>query len=200
MKFSKQGRSDRKQHFEIRFGIPLWIIEPYERVAYQWRKFKFWLNPYKCSCCGKRMYVRNPQYELHFPQGRLMVENLPYKTLICRECLVNELETKEWTPRFTQSTKDRGETRNYNYRFWSTKKCAVTGNKVRSYKDVEIYPYVDMTFCTSSWNHDYISKEAVIKCVREGDIRTSTWGIYDKKKMQPMNHKRLFINEKGELL
>ena len=196
MKFSVQGRSEGKQHYQISFGVPLKLLKPFAWIGYKWRKFKFWLNPFRCECCGKRMYVRNPMFELMFPKGRLLVENF---RPVCRECLVKELETKEWTPRWTHGAKEHGHNPRYGYRFWSEKQCAVTGNKVRSYKCVEIWPHVDMTFCTIAWNHDYISKEAVIKCVREGDVKTSTFGIHNKQ-MAQMNSKRLFINEKGELL
>lgn len=207
MKFLKQGRTDGKQHFEIKFGIPLWVIEPYERLVYLCRKWKYKFNPDRCSCCGKKMYVTNFEIAHVFSNGRgLTVHNHAFnrttkKTIhVCRECLLTELETKEWTPRFSCLSEELGHARKYNYRFWSNKKCAITSKYTRSYKDVEITPYVDMTFCTNAWNYDYISKEAVIECVREGRITTSIWGVYKKKKMTPMNNKRLFINEKGELL
>lgn len=207
MKFSKQGRTDGKQHFEIRFGIPLALIRPFEQLAYQYRKWKYWLNPDRCACCNKKMYVRYYQIEHIFDNGRrLLVENHPFSTkdnkrgVVCPDCIAEQLKTNEWTPRFTHGTSKLGGTTRFNYRFWSTKKCDITGNDVRSYKDVEIYPYIDMTFCTNAWNHSYISKEAVIECVEKGTIRTSSWGIVDRKMMAPMNHKRLFINGRGELL
>lgn len=194
MKFSVLRKTNGKQHYQFTFGIPLWMIEPFTKLNYQWRKFRFWLSPFHCDVCGKRQYVRNPQYDI----GHLKVENLS-RGCVCRECTVKLLQGNEWEPRFSHSTKERRGSNRYNYRFWSAKKCDVTGNKVRSFKDVEIWPYIDMTFCTNAWNHSYISKEAVIDCVQNGQIRTSVWGIH-KGKMVPMNTKRLFINQHGDLV
>ena len=187
--------------FTISIPIPQLLADAREWVSYQWRKTIFKLHPYKCECCGVKMYVKNSQYEYQ-PEGRqrLMVENLIWKKTICRTCLVNELETKEWTPRFTQMWKDKGTYVRRGYQFWSGKKCAVTGSAIRSYKDVEIHPHIDMTFCTIAWNHDYISKQAVIDTVKYGSMKTSRWGVWKKQKMAPMNEKGLFINEDGELL
>lgn len=209
MKFSVQGKSNKKQHFQITFGIPLWITKPFHAAAYQFQKFKFWLNPYHCNVCGKRQYVLRPQYEHIFDNGRrLMVENTAsdnkdgkYKSYcVCRECLVKELEAGVWKPRFSHMHEQReGKPSRYNYRFWSQKTCDITNKKVRSYKDVEIFPYVDMLFCTNAWNSSRVSKEAVVECVKHGQIRSSVWGIY-KGKMMQMNLKRLYINDKGELL
>jgi len=206
MKFSVQGRSDKKQHYQIQFGVPLWLYKPFEKIAYQWRKWKYFANPDHCVCCGKRMYVRWYEIEHVFENGhRLVVGNHPttdnhQALVVCRDCMADQLEKGEWKPRFSHFHEQReGKPSRYNYRFWSSKKCAITGNKVRSFKDVEIFPYIDMTFCTNAWNHDYISKEAVIECVRKGKITTSMWGIY-KNKMAPTNHKRLYIDQEGNLL
>lgn len=188
-------------NLNLSIPIPQSLADARDWVSYQWRKTIFKLHPYKCECCNTKMYIRTHQYEYQ-PEGRyrLMVENLSWKKLICRSCLINELETKEWTPRFTQMWKEKNKSSRREYQFWSSKKCAVTGSAVRSYKDVEIYPYVDMTFCTIAWNHDYVSKQAVIDTVKYGHIKTSRWGVWRKQKMAPMNDKGLFINENGELL
>lgn len=152
------------------------------------------------------MSVRRPQYEYHVPDAkgsvgcRLMVENLVFDKTICRECTVYELETKQWTPRFSHSSLERRGTNRENYRFWSSKRCHITGKAVRAYRDVEILPYIDMTFCTIAWNHSHVSKQAVIDTVKYGTIRTSHWGIWDKKSMAQMNEARLFIDKNGELL
>lgn len=187
--------------FTINIPIPQKLADAREWVSYQWRKTLFELRPYRCDCCNAKIYVKSPQYEYQ-PEGRmrLLVENSVWNKNICRTCLVNELETGEWTPRFTQMWKNKGMYVRRGYQFWSGKKCAVTGSAVRSYKDVEIYPHVDMTFCTISWNHDYVSKQAVIDTVKYGDIKTSRWGVWNKEKMAPMNEKGLFINKNGELL
>lgn len=186
---------------KIEIPIPQQVADVFDWVSYQSRKLKLRINPYRCVCCRKGMYVSNPEYEYQ-PEGgqRLTVHNHIWKKDICRECLLNELETKEWTPRFTQMYKDKGWPARREYRFWSTKKCAVTGASIRSYKDVEIYPHVDMTFCTIAWNHDYISKQAVIDTVKFGKIKTSRWGVWKKQKMAPMNDRRLFIDDQGNLL
>lgn len=197
-----------KKRITFSLSIPEWMYNAYARVAYSIRKWKYKLNPNRCSCCGKKMYVSSYEIEHIFENGqRLMVHNLAFdskarKTLaVCPDCIANKLETEEWTPRFTQASKERdGKPSRYNYRFWRTKKCDVTGKDVPSYKDVEIYPYIDMTFCTLAWNWGHVSKEAVIECVRKGKIRTSHWGVYDRKKMAPMNHKRLFIDDNGDLM
>jgi hypothetical protein len=189
----------------IKFEIPIpqKIADARDWVSYQWRKTLFKLRPYRCDCCGDKMYVRSPQYEYQ-PCGRprLLVENLIHGKVeaVCRSCLVNQLETKEWTPRFTQMWKDKGVSGRQEYRFWSSKDCAITGQSVRSYKDVEIFPYVNMMFCTTAWNHDYVSKQAVIDAVRYGQVRTSFWGVWNKQKMAPMNEKGLFIDKDGDLL
>lgn len=209
MKFSTQGKSDKKQHYQISFGVPLWLYKPFAALQYQYRKWKYWANPDHCSCCGKRMFAKFYQIEHIFETGhRLLIENHSHfekpngkkVQTVCRDCLVKELEAGEWKPRFSYFHEQReGKPSKYNYRFWSQKQCAITGKKIRSFKDVEIYPYVDMTLCTNAWNHDYISKDAIIECAKKGTIKTSIWGIH-KNKMVPMNHKRLFINDKGELL
>lgn len=189
--------------FTINIPIPQSLADVRDWVSYQWRKTLFKLRPYRCHCCGVKMFVRAPQYEYQM-EGRpsLLVENMVWKKNICRSCLVNELETKEWTPRFTQMWKEKnqGSCARREYQFWSSKKCAVTGSTVRSYKDVEIFPYVDMTFCTIAWNHDYVSKQVVIDTVKYGRVKTSRWGVWNRQKMAPMNDRGLFINENGELL
>ena len=194
-------RTDKKKYFTLRVGIPLWVYTPFEQLTYLVRKWKYKLNPDRCACCNRKMYVRYYQIEHVFANGRrLLVENHPSNKVVCPDCIADQLESGKWEPRFSQMSRERGTSERFNYQFWSAKKCAITSKAVRSYKDVEIYPYVDMTFCTIAWNHDYISKEAVIECVRDGVVRTSTWGVVDRKKMAPMNHKRLFIDERGELL
>jgi hypothetical protein len=188
--------------FTINIPIPQSLADARDWASYQWRKTLFKLRPYRCDCCGVKVFVKSPQYEYQ-QEGRmrLLVENSVWNKNICRACLVNELETKEWTPRFTQMWLEKETyTRRRKYQFWSGKKCAVTGSNVRSYKDVEIYPHVDMTFCTIAWNHDYVSKQAVIDAVKYGDVKTSRWGVWNKQKMAPMNEKGLFINKNGELL
>lgn len=196
--------------FKITINIPLprAVDEFIEQCKYAYKKAKFKLRPYRCACCNAKMDVKSPEYEYIFPDAkgpigsRLIVHNFGWRdsAAICRACLINELQTKEWTPRFTHLHQSRDSSARYNYRFWSTKKCDITGRNVRSYKDVEIHPYVDMTFCTIAWNHSYISKEAVIECVKRGKIKTSRWGVWNKQTMAPMNEAGLFINENGELL
>lgn len=188
--------------FTINIPIPQSLADARDWVSYQWRKTLFKLRPYRCDCCNAKMSVRSPQYEYSKGGNRLIVENTAWKKTICRVCLVSELETKEWTPRFTQMWKEKRQNTHARreYQFWSGKTCAITGNAVRSYKDVEIFPYVDMTFCTIAWNHDYISKQAVIDTVKYGAVKTSRWGVWNKQKMSPMNEKGLFINKNGELL
>lgn len=194
--------------FTINIPIPAAVSEFIDRCKYAYKKTKFKLNPYRCAVCNVALAVKAPEYEHHFTDvagnvgSRLMVHNHGWvkSKAICRTCLVQELETKDWTPRFTQMWKDKGQSTREDYRFWSTKRCDLTGRKVRAYKDVEIYPLVDMTFCTIAWNHSYISKEAVIECVKYGKIKTGHWGVWNKQRMAPMNEKGLFIDEKGELL
>lgn len=209
MKFSVTGKSGGKQHCQISFGIPLKLIRPLEAAAYQWKKFVFWLNPFHCDLCGARQYVRQPEYELVFENGRrLRVSNHgntrvdgeynPY--CICRLCLADQLEKGLWKPRFSHDHELReGAPSKYNYRYWRTKVCDVTGEKVHAYKDVEIFPYVDMIFCTIAWNYGHVSKDAVIRCVLEGEVCTTVWGIH-KKKMSMTNSKGLFIDSNGDLL
>ena len=210
MRFSVQGKSNKKQHFQISFSLPLWLTTPFENAKYQWRKWSYFVNPDHCEVCGKRMFARIYEIEHTFENGRrLILGNHPskgvehgYKSIcICRECIVAELKSgKTWKPRFSHSDEQiNGKPNKHNYRFWSAKQCDITGKKVRSFKDVEIFPYIDMTLCTTAWNHSYISKEAIIECAEKGVTRTSLWGVY-KGKMHMMNHKRLYINDKGELL
>lgn len=190
------------KHHQISIIIPDWLYKPFANLQYFFRKWTYWAFPDHCECCGARMYVRSYEIEHVFANGRRLLvgnhavikEGDKYKHLVvCRDCLAHKLENGSWKPRFTHLY---GETKD---RFWSAKKCDVTGENVRSFKDVEIYPYVNMTFCTIAWNHGYVSKQAVIDCVKYGKIKTSMWGVY-KKKMHPMNHKRLYVNEEGELL
>ena len=198
-------KSDKHKHIQLSLRVPLWLYEPWERTLYAFRKWKYWAFPDHCECCGKRMFVRGYEIEHYFENGqRLVIGNHCYFDdklhVVCRDCIADQLETGEWKPRFSHMHEQReGKPSKDNYRFWSEKKCAITGKRVRSYKDLEIYPYIDMTFCTIAWNHDYISKEAVIECAKKGKIKTSICGIY-KQKMAPMNHKRLFIDKNGDLL
>lgn len=187
----------------IRIPIPQAVHELIERTKYAFKKAAFKMRPYRCGVCNAAMAVRVPQYEHVFANGsRLLIENNAWnQPPICRACLINELSTKDWAPRFTRMHSEKyGESPRENYRFWSTKKCDVTGKKVRAYRDVEIFPYVDMLFCTSAWNYNYISKEAAIEALERGKIKTSRWGVWKKTKMAPMNEKGLFIDENGELL
>lgn len=205
MRVVKQGQTDKKQHFHLSFNIPVWLYRPFEDAAYQLRKWAYWANPDRCGCCGKRMFVRWYEIEHIFDNGkRLVVGNQVVAggtaVPVCRDCIANELEKHEWAPRFSRFHKSKGRSSRHSYRFWSTKKCAITGKEVRSFKDVEAGPYIDMTFCTTSWNHDYVSKEAVLECVKKGRITTSLWGVYKRKRMAPTNHKKLFIDEEGNLL
>lgn len=182
--------------------IPQAVADFIERTKYAFRKAAFKLRPYRCGVCNTKMYIRNPQYEYTFANHqRLLIENHRWgQPPVCRSCLIKELETKEWTPRFTHMHAEKYGSSRHNYRFWSTKKCDITGKAVRAYKDLEIYPHVDMLFCTIAWNHSYISKEAVLECLMHGKIKTSRWGVWNKQRMAPMNDKGLFINENGELL
>jgi len=198
MKFTKQGRSDRKQHFQFSFGVPLWFTEVFDKASYRYRKWKYLANPDRCKCCNKKMYVSSYEIEHIFENGRrLLIGN--HTSLVCRDCLVNQLETFAWTPRFTHMFEEKGIGKG-NHQYWVKNQCDITGNKVKSFKDVEIHPFVDMTFCTNAWNYDYISENAVIECAKLGKIKTSWYGVWKKSSFEPMNHKRLFINEKGELM
>lgn len=190
-----------KTHHTVTIRVPRWLYQPYEDVRYFFRKWAYRAFPDRCSSCGARMHVRYFEIEHHFDNGqRLLVGNHAKSGAVCRTCIVKHLETGEWQPRFTHFHEEHeGKKARFNYRHWSTKKCDVTGKAVRAFKDVEVYPYIDMTFCTYAWNAGHVSKEAVIECVKNGNIKTSIWGIY-KGKMVPMNHKRLFINDQGRLL
>lgn len=190
--------------YEIKIRIPMWLARPFQDASYFFRKWKYWASPDRCAACNTRMYVRSYEIEHYFPNGqRLMVGN--HNTIkdtngkyvtVCRECIASRLESQEWQPRFHHFHLELdGKPSRYPYKYWSAKKCDVTGEKVRSYKDVEIYPYVSMTFCTYAWNAGHVSKQAVIDCVRNGKIKTSMWGLRG-----PMNHKGLFIDQKGKLL
>lgn len=199
MKFSNNN-------IQINIKIPQWVSVPFFRVRYLYRKWKYLAFPDHCTVCNKRMFVRYYEISHRFSNGKtLTVHNHAFdsstnRTMhVCRDCMLTELETKQWTPRFTHMHKSKGRSDRYGYRFWSSKHCAVTGNNVRSFKDVEIYPYIDMTLCTVAWNHDYISKAAIIECVRDGKISTSHWSM-DGNRHGPINHVGLFINEKGELV
>lgn len=192
--------------FTINIPIPQVLSDLLDKIEYNIRKTIFKISPYKCDCCGVKMYVRNPEYEYehHNATGhigsRVLVGNFLRKDIICRTCIVKELETKEWTPRFTHTHLSGKRSSRGAYRYWSTKHCDITRMKVRSYKDVEIYPYIDMTFCTIAWNHSYISKQVVIDTVKYGHVKTGRFGVWNKQRMAPMNEKGLFINSNGELL
>lgn len=203
MKLSSQGKKNNKQHYQVSFSVPSWLLTPFTIVKYQYKKLKFWLNPFHCDVCGKRQYVQSPQYEITFSPGnrltvhnhRMIKEQDEYKSVcICRECMVKELETKEWTPRFTSIHNST-----FGYEFWNSDKCAVTGTKVTSYKDVEIMPYIDMTFCTIAWNHDYVSKQAVIDCVKKGKVTTAVFAMVGNK-MVAVNGEGIPIDDQGNLL
>lgn len=191
MKFS--AKNTGRGEVQITLGIPLWVTKSFDKVGYQWRKWKYLASPDRCRCCNKKMFVRTAQIEHTFKNGRrLTVENLePY---VCRECTLNLLENERWMPRFSDGLYNK-----FNYQYWRTNKCAITDRNVRSYKSVEVFPHVDMIFCTMAWNHDYISKEAVIECVREGKIKTGRFE-YKGKELFAVNHKGLCINDEGELL
>lgn len=188
-----------KLKFEV--TIPQKVLDVYNAVAYQIRKWKFIIKPYRCERCMKSMHVKQPEYEYQAEgRHRIIVGNLQRDGITCRECLVTELTFKQWTPRFSRLFKDQPSSRRYNYRFWSSKKCSCCNEKVRSFKDVEILPSVDMTFCGIAWNYDRFCKRCIIDTVKYGKIRTSRWGIWKKSKMAPMNDKNLFIGEDGRVL
>ena len=198
MKFSKQGKDDRAQYFQIRIKVPLWLFKPYDWVGYQFRKLAYRLKPDRCSCCGKKMYTRSMAYRHTFDNGRsLQVDNIS-PNLVCRECIIEQLTTQDWQPRFTDMRRRHKYSVREGYRYWTNRQCAITGEDVRSYRDVEVVPYIDMIFCTTAWNYEYISQQAVIDCVQQGHCDAYRWGIY-KKKMMPMNHKGLFLTEGGKL-
>lgn len=203
MKFnSKQGK-DNKQSISFSFELPLWLTESYRRTTYFFRKLKYKMFPDHCDICGIKMYVTNYQLELQFKHNRLLIENRSYDKQknrmyhVCRHCLAKELETKLWEPRFSRIHKQKGwETPT---ECWTSEKCDVTGNKVESYKSVEIYPYVDMLFCTNAWNAGYVSKEAVIECIKNGKVKTNRVAI-EGHYLVSVNSKGLKIDERGELL
>lgn len=183
----------------ITIKIPQWVLA----LSYEWKKLKFRLNPHRCVLCGARQYVAQPHYEYTFPNGRrLTVQNVAthgsaegFKAqCVCRDCLVKQLESQEWKPRFHHMTPGR-----YVYKYWTAKKCYITDAQVRSYKDVEIYPHVSMLFCAGAWNFNYVSKQVVIDCVRYGKISTSIFGVHKGRMVCQTTH-GLFINNKGELL
>lgn len=198
MKFSKQGKDDRTQYLQVRIKVPLWVFKPFEWVGYQFRKLAYQLKPDRCSCCNKKMYTRNMAYTHTFDNGRRLEVSNTCQMLLCRECIIEQLTTKDWQPRFTDMSRRHKYSVRNCYRYWTSRECAITNESVRSYKDVEIVPYIDMIFCTNAWNHDYISQQAVIESVQQGTSSAYRWGIY-KKKMMPMNHKGLFLDDQGKL-
>jgi hypothetical protein len=202
MKFEVQGSSDKKQYFSIKFSLPLSITNPISNIAYSIRKWKYKMFPDHCDCCGAKMYVRSYMLSHVYSNGTsLSIENTASdrhshgRYFVCRDCIIRELETKEWTPRFTRIHGADGVIN----RFWRSDTCAISGKYVHSYKDVEIDPFIDMLFCTRAWNSDYISKAAVVECAKQGNVNTSVWGIH-KGKMAMRNHKMLYVDDQGNLL
>lgn len=185
-------RHSQGKKVQLTLTIPKWIAKPAAEVVYQWNKLRFWANPYRCKCCDKRLYVSTPQYTHTFENGQtLTVENVAIvngePAIICRACLLRELEMSEWKPRLSSS------------RDWIGGTCAVLRKRGRSYKDVQIWPWVSMVFCTNAWNADHVSKEAVIKTVEHGKIKTSVYAIC-KGRLRCLNGKHLFVDDKGDLV
>lgn len=203
MKFNSKQGPDKKHSVSFSFELPLWLTESYKHTTYFFRKWKYKMFPDHCDLCGTKMYVTNYQLELQFKYHRLLVENRAYNKEasrmyhICRHCLAKELERNLWEPRFSRMHKERGWDSPTEY--WTAPKCDVTGNKIESYKSVEIYPYVDMMFCTNAWNSSYVSKEAVIECVKNGKVRTNRFAI-EGRYMVSVNSRGLKVNEEGELI
>jgi hypothetical protein len=113
--------------------------------------------------------------------------------------LVELLEKEEWNPRFTNLFYGINPKKKYDVVSWKSKVCDVTKKKVPAFKDVEIFPYVDMTFCHTAWNHSHISKDVIIDVVKNGAITTGFF-VYRNGKMGCTNHRRLYINRNGELI
>lgn len=163
-------------------------------VDYNFRKTKLLLFPFKCDCCGAKMYVRQPMYEHTINGKRLIVDNMG-EIPICRSCLAFQLETGDWTPRFTSIY---GLDSKYNYENWEKPVCDITGERVPSYKDVEITPHVNMLFSFNGvWNAGWVSKSAIIETVRNGSVTTSSFRLVEGK-MLPV-YRGVFITKDGKL-
>lgn len=143
------------------------------------------------------MFAKNPQFEYVFHNHkRLVVQNDGLDgRVLCRRCLHDVLETGNWIPRFANRFKSE-ECQQWMYEHWRSNKCEITGKNVTSYKDVAIPPFVDAMFCTTSWNGSYISKKAVLRCVKDGKIKTHT----RNNKGQSLNHKGFALDDEGKLL
>lgn len=188
MKFTKQGKSDTHHYFNVGIKVPRVIVAPVDVVVYAIRKWAYKLRPDKCSCCGERTLDISAAFSHTFANGKsLIVENSQQVGAydpdwgICRTCIIASLTQLTWQARIVRDDPVQ-------------EKCAITGATTEVYKDVKINPTINMTFCTTSWNHDYISKAAVIECVREGQHHYRNWGVHNGKMMQ-MNSRGLFIDD-----
>ena len=176
-----------RQDVKVTITVPDCIGKIYKWSILVYKKVKFFIRPFHCVKCGKRLYVAWPEYK-HLTKS-LMVHH--HGEVICRECMAEDLRTKEWFPRFTRRF---GDTR-HNRQFWKEKKCDCCGAKVASYKDVECGDYVSLTLCINSWNSSHICKDCIIETIENGFIKT---GIYNNNRC--LNEKGLPIDNKGKLL
>ena len=180
----------------ITFNIPVpeLPLAAWESLVYRFKKIKFQLRPFRCDLCGTATNIRSPVY-VNRSNG-LMVERLGRgKSTVCRNCLVDALETQQWEPRFTFTLGRPSKQEQYKLLVWVGPKCHSCEQQVTSYEDVEVNKDISVVFCLEAWNYNYICKTCVIDTIKSGRVLPSTmlssYGV---------NEVGLRIGDNGELI
>lgn len=172
----------KKINFSI--SVPVVPLQKWHDFTYTWRKFVFQLAPFRCTGCGAKMNYKHVCY--HKTDGKLVVENAHYGP-ICHNCIVEQLQTLPWRPRF-----------NSMLRTWKADHCDCCHKDKESFSDVAVSDKVGLMFCVQAWNYNHVCADCVIDTLRDGNRSTSRYGLY-KGKFMSYNEKGLFITPKGGL-
>ena len=163
----------------FQFDVPKWLYR------LRWKNLKnyalFYLRPYRCEDCSKRMPFG------HFDIWKETSPRLGigYTNCVCPSCLAKRLDKVLAQPHFV--AQQREDT--YNI----ADKCGVCGAKGTAFKAIRMSkgPIDNMRFCANgSWNGNYVCLSCIYDTLKDGEMKSSIYGIYNGK-MVPTNGRGL---------
>lgn len=158
---------------KIQFNIPS-TKQEYVRI---WEVLKFKLFGFRCSCCNKRLFYRNPEYTafVHNKQfiGHTWGRN---KKTICNNCLAKDLVQR--------NVFEKDEHKCY----WCEQKKPVTSWFNRNSVDEDFH----FTFGSGWWNGHHICKDCITEALTNIKSAKSNMSVYDEK-----TKKSYYVNELG---
>lgn len=146
---------------KITINTPKWIDSVYHTWKYAVASAKWIIRPPRCHVCGKRMHHGSYDVEMNWDDKheRMMVANLS-GDLVCRECLVKELDAVE------------AKTDGVFGRKPCVRKCDCCHEKTKTY-NIYTTPNMRLHFCLNWWNGFHICKACIRRTLTQGKTRFS---------------------------